>query len=84
MFVHEYSCEEFETYEECLEDLSKYFDEDDIIPHLEIKLEKVVSVFLRNDIKTFASWFQQQLDGAITLAQDELITEYEEGDVGDE
>lgn len=84
MFVHEYSGEEFETYEECLEDLSKYFDEEDIIPHLEIKLEKVVSVFLRNDIKTFASWFQQQLDGAITLAQDELITEYEEGDVGDE
>lgn len=77
MFVHEYSNEEFESYEECLEDLSKYFDEDDIIPHLEIKLEKVVSVFLRNDIKTFSSWFQQQLDEAIILAQDELITEYE-------
>ena len=81
MFVHEYSNEEFESYEECLEDLSKYFDEDDIIPHLEIKLEKVVSVFLRNDIKTFSSWFQQQLDEAIILAQDELITEYEEEEV---
>ena len=81
MFVHEYSGEKFETYEECLDDLRKYFDEDDIIPHLEINLAKVVSVFLRNDNKTFASWFQQELDNAITLAQDELITEYEEGGV---
>ena len=81
MFVHEYSREEFETFEECLDDLRKYFDEDDIIPHLEINLEKVVSVFLRNDNKTFASWFQQELDKAITLAQDELITEYEEEEI---
>ena len=81
MFVHEYSDEEFKTYEECLDDLRKYFDEDDIVPHLEISLEKVVSVFLRNDDKTFSSWFRQELDNAITLAQDELITEYEEGEV---
>lgn len=81
MFVHEYSKEEFETFEECLDDLEKYFDEEDIIPHLEINLEKVVSVFLRNDNKTFASWFQQELDKAIALAQDELITEYEEEEI---
>lgn len=77
MFVHDYSNKEFKTYEECSDDLMEYLDEDDIVPHLEVNFKKVISTFLRNDYKTFYSWFQQELEKAITFAQDELITEYE-------
>lgn len=79
MFVHEYNNnEEFKTYEECLDDLMKYFDEDDITPYLEVSFKEVVRSFLCKDYKTFYSWFQQKVDEAIIFAQDELITEHEE------
>ena len=85
MFVHEYSDKEFETYEDCRDDLVGHIDSDDILPHISPSMEKIIHRFLsRKDDKEFLQWLTQEIDEAYELAVDELITEYEEGETDDE
>lgn len=83
MFVHEYSDKEFENYEECREDLQGQIDSDDILQHFEYSTSTLIFKFLnrRND-KEFLQWLEQEVDEAYEKTLDELITEYEEGEVG--
>lgn len=82
MFVHEYSDKEFENYEDCREDLQEQIDSDDILQHFEYSTGTLISKFLnrRND-KEFLQWLAQEIDEAYERTLDELITEYEEGEV---
>ena len=81
MFVHEYSDKEFESYEDCREDLQGQIDSDDILQHFEYPMSTLISKFLnrRND-KEFLQWLTQEIDEAYERTLDELITEYEEGE----
>lgn len=82
MFVHEYSDEEFDTYEECRDDLMSEIDSDDIIEHLEVSISDITSHFLRRaSDKEFNTWLSGQIDIAYERAIEDLITEYEEGEV---
>ena len=57
-------------------------DSDDIIEHLEITTIDMISKFLRRkDDKEFLDWLGEKIDNAFEKAIDELITEYEEGEV---
>ena len=47
MYTHEYSDEKFKTYDECSDDFRENMEITDIIDHLEINLEDIVSHFLR-------------------------------------
>lgn len=81
-FVHEYSDEQFETYEECLDDLYPQIDEDDISDHIDLTVSKIIHQFAtRANNQNFINWFEQKIAEAEQLAADELITEYEEGEV---
>lgn len=82
MFVHEYSDKEFETLEDCREDLQEQIDSDDIIQHFEYSTSALISKFLnRKSDKEFLQWLAQEIDEAYERTLDELITEYEEGEV---
>ena len=79
MFVHEYSNKKFKTFDECVEDLREYIEEDDIVQNMDLTLTEVVSSFLRNRNNVdFSVWFQQKIDEATILTEDEFITEYED------
>lgn len=81
-FVHEYNDKEFETYEECREDLLECLEEQDIVEKLDLSLEEIVSRFGRrvNDQK-FIDWLDDKILEAEEMAIEDLITEYEEGEV---
>ena len=82
MFVHEYSDEEFETYEECREDLLGCLEEQDIVEKLDLSLEEIISRFERRaNNQNFINWLSDKILEAEEKAIDELITEYEEGEV---
>lgn len=82
MFVHEYSDEHFDTYEECRDDLMPEIDSDDIIEHLEVLIGDIISHFRRRTSdKEFNTWLDEQIDIAYERAIEDLITEYEEGEV---
>ena len=82
MFVHEYSDEQFDSYEECRDDLMSEIDSDDIIEHLEVLMGNIISHFLcRTSDKEFNTWLSEQIDIAYERAIEDLITEYEEGEV---
>ena len=82
MFVHEYSDKEFEDYEDCREDLMDQVDSDDIIQHFEYSTSTLISKFLnRKNDKEFLQWLMQEIDEAYERTLDELITEYDEGEV---
>ena len=82
MFVHEYDSTEYETFEECSEALDEWIETEDIIPHLEFDMEGLLSKFFRRrSDEEFCSWLFNQIEEATTRAKDELITEYEEGEV---
>ena len=82
MFVHEYSDKEFETHEECREDLLEYLEEQDIVENLDLSLEEIISRFGRrvND-QNFIDWLSDKILEAEERTIDELITEYEEEEV---
>lgn len=81
-YVHEYSDEEFDTYEECREDLYDCMDEDDINDHLDLTVPEILSQFGRRaNNQNFINWLEEKIAEAERLAVDELITEYEEGEV---
>ena len=81
MFVHEYSDKEFVTYEECREDLLPEIDEEDISHHLDLTVPEIVWKFLRYSEDDFINWFAETIANAEENAIEELITEYEEGEV---
>ena len=82
MFVHEYSDEEFENYEDCREDLMGQIDSDDIIQHFEYSTSTLIFKFLnRKSDQEFLQWLAQEIDEAYERTLEELITEYEEGEV---
>lgn len=82
MFVHEYSDEEFATYEDCRDDLMSEIDSDDIIEHMEVSISDMISHFLRRTSdKEFNTWLDEQINIAYERAIEDLITEYEEGEV---
>ena len=82
MFVHEYSDEYFDSYEECRDDLAPEIDSDDIIEHLEVSISDIISHFQRRTSdKEFNTWLDEQIDIAFEKAIEDLITEYEEGEV---
>lgn len=82
MFVHEYSDKYFETYEECRDDLISEINSDDIMEHFEHSTYDMISRFLRRkDDKEFLDWLDEEINGAFEKTIDELITEYEEGEV---
>jgi hypothetical protein len=82
MFVHEYSDEEFESYEDCREDLMSWVDSDDIVQHFEYSTSTLIFKFLnRKNDKEFLQWLAQEIDETYERTLDELITEYEEGEV---
>ena len=72
-FVHEYNDKEFETYEECREDLMNELEEEDISDHFDFTKPEILCKFLRRK--------SNEVDNAIELSLAELITEYEEGEV---
>ena len=81
MFVHEYSDKEFESYEDCREDLQEQIDSDDILQHFEYSTSTLIYKFLnRKSDKEFLQWLEQEIDEAYERTLDELITEYEEGE----
>lgn len=82
MFVHEYSDKEFEDYEECREDLMGQVDSDDIVQHFEHSTSSLIFKFLnRKNDQEFLQWLAQEIDEAYERTLDELITEYDEGEV---
>lgn len=82
MFVHEYSDEEFETYEECREDLFGCLEEQDIVENLDLSLEEIISRFERRaNNQNFINWLSDKIFEATEKAIEDLITEYEEGEV---
>ena len=82
MFVHEYSDKYFETYEECRDDLISEINSDDIMEHFEHSAYDMISRFLRRkDDKEFLDWLDEEINGAFEKTIDELITEYEGGEV---
>lgn len=82
MFVHEYSDEEFATYEDCADSLRAEIDIDDIYDELDLGMTEILSRFLRRKSdQEFISWFQEEIFAAEQAAIDGLITEYEEGEV---
>ena len=81
-YVHEYSDEEFETYEECRDDLAECLDEQDIISELDLSVEEIISHFWRRaNNQNFINWLEDKILGAEEMAIEDLITEYEEGEV---
>ena len=82
MFVHEYSDKEFEDYEDCREDLMEQIDSDDIVQHFEYSISALISKFLnRKNNQEFLQWLMQEIGEAFEKTLDELITEYDEGEV---
>lgn len=81
-YVHEYSEEEFDTYEECREDLLGCLGEQDIVEKLDTSLEEIISRFGRRaNNQKFIDWLDDKILEAEEKAIDDLITEYEEGEV---
>lgn len=82
MFVHEYNrAEDFSSYEECREDLFIHVDAEDYAEHSEYTLEEVIRKFLsRKSDKEFLEWFQDFLADTEVYIENDLITEYEEGE----
>lgn len=81
-YVHEYSDEQFETYDECREDLYEQIDEDDINDHIDLTVPEIIHQFAwRANNQNFINWLEEKILEAERLAIDELITEYEEGEV---
>ena len=81
-FVHEYSDEQFETYEECRDDLYEQIDEDDVNDHIDLTVPEIIHQFCRRaNNQNFINWFEEKIAEAERLAVDELITEYEEGEI---
>lgn len=81
MFVHEYSDKQFDSYEECRDDLMPEIDEEDIAHHLDLTIPEIVSHFQRQDEDSFLNWFSELIQTALECAIEELITEYGEGEV---
>lgn len=82
MFVHEYSDKEFEDYEDCREDLMERVDSDDIVQHFEYSTSTLIFKFLnRKNDQEFLQWLMQEIDEAYERTLEELITEYDEGEV---
>lgn len=82
MFVHEYSDKHFATYEECADDLLTEIDEEDIANELDLSVEEIIAVFLRNKNNVdFSVWLQEKIDCGIAAVQEALITEYEDEEV---
>ena len=81
-FVHEYDSTEFSTFEECAESLREFIDMDDIIGNLSVNLDDIITKFCRrkND-NEFISWMEDKILDAEQSAEEDLITEYEEGEV---
>lgn len=81
-YVHEYSDERFETYEECRDDLLECLEEPDIVEKLDLSLEEIVFHFGRRaNNQTFINWLSDKILEAEEMAIEDLITEYEEGEV---
>ena len=81
MFVHEYSDKHFATYEECAEDLSSEIEIEDIAQHIDLTVSEILYEFSKREAVDFVCWLQEKIESAHTYALDELITEYEEGEV---
>lgn len=82
MFVHEYSDEEFATYEDCADSLREEIDVDDIRDEMDLGITEILSRFLcRKSDQEFIEWFQEEIFAAEQAAIDGLITEYEDGEV---
>lgn len=81
-FVHEYDSTEFSTFEECAESLREFIDMDDIIGNLSVNLDDIITKFCRrkND-NEFISWMEDKIFDAEQSAEEDLITEYEKGEV---
>lgn len=81
-YVHEYSDEQFETYEECRDDLYEQIDEDDVNDHIDLTVPEIIHQFCRRaNNQNFINWFEEKIAEAERLAVDELIIEYEEGEI---
>ena len=81
MFVHEYSDEEFDSYDACRDDLLENLEIEDFLDFLDLSVEEIVRMFLRSKNEDFCVWFQEKIMEAEEKANDDLITEYEEGEV---
>ena len=82
MFVHDYSDEQFETYEECRDDLYQQIDEEDIYDHIDLTVPEIIHQFgMRANNQNFMNWLEEKIAKAEQLAVDELITEYDDGEV---
>lgn len=82
MFVHEYSDKEFEDYEDCRADCLSQINDDDIVQHFKHSTSTLILNFLnRESDKEFLWWLMQEIDEAFEETLDELITEYDEGEV---
>lgn len=82
MFVHEYSDEEFATYEDCADSLREEINIEDIYGELDLRMIEILSRFLRRKSdQEFIDWFQEEIFAAEQAAIDALITEYEDEEV---
>lgn len=81
-YVHEYSDKEFETYEECREDLLGCLEEQDVVEKLNLSLEEIISRFGRRaNNQIFIDWLSDKILEAEEMAIEDLITEYEDEEV---
>ena len=82
MFVHDYSNKEFEDYEDCREDLMRCIESDDIVQHFGYSTSYLIFRFLtKKNNQEFIAWLEEEINSAYEATLDELITEYDEGEV---
>lgn len=81
-YVHEYDSTEFSTLEECAESLRELMTMDDIICNLSINLDDIIINFChRKNDNEFISWMEDIISAAEQVAEEDLITEYEDEEV---
>lgn len=81
-YIHEYNEKEFETYEECREDLLEYLDELNIVQRLDLSLEEIILQFWhRANNQIFIDWLDDKIIEAEEIVIKELISEYEDEEV---
>ena len=79
MFHVEGSLEEFETYEEAVDELYAIMEVYEILEFMDCTCVDILSRFLkRKNITDFEVWLSEKVNEAITRMENDLIIEYEE------
>ena len=79
VFRHDYSDEQFDSYDACRDDLIANLDEEVIAEHFDFTTPEILRKFLwSKSNEDFIQWLSCEIDNAIEFACSDLITEHEE------